>query len=82
MYSYIDFVIWFYSKGKGLEKHILVVIMQTSKNGQEEMLSYVLGTADHPLHIFKSTKILYLGRMIFSCPTNERAKEDINNFLS
>lgn len=56
--------------------------MQTSKNGQEEMLSYVLGTADHPLHIFKSTKILYLGRMIFSCPTNERAKEDINNFLS
>lgn len=60
----------------------MVVIMQTSKNGQEEMLSYVLGTADHSLRVFKSTKILYLGRMTFNCPTNEKAKEDINNFLS
>lgn len=56
--------------------------MQTSKNGQEEVEANVLGTEDHPVHKFKSTKILYLGRTIFNCSTNEIAKKDINNFLS
>lgn len=70
------------SKKNGSEKHIMIVVMQKSASGKEESIFNCLGTAEHSLHKHASTKVLYHGSKPYLCPCNDKAKRDIENFLS
>lgn len=67
---------------KGSEKHIMIVIMQMSESGKEDSAFNCLGTSEHSLHKYVSTRVLYRGSEPYWCYRNEKAKEDIEKYLS